>query len=139
LTAQGETETMNGMSKLKNTKDRSYLYIALTLLFILSGIALTTIIDKNKPQDVRAKASATQGVEAVGVVDSVITASGTVVVSSLVFASSPSTSLGTWTVTAQKPENLTTLIPGDTVKILMDAKSMSVAHHTLSAKEIKKK
>lgn len=123
----------------KNKKDHSYLYIVSTILFIFLGITLTSIINKNKPEDIRAKATATTGVEATGTVVSVDSEIGIVKIDSFAFTSSPSKNLGSWTVTIAKKDNLAHIIPGNMVTILMDAKTVSITNRTLTAKEIKKK
>lgn len=123
----------------KTKKDNSYLYIVSTILFIFLGIILTGVINKNKPADIRAKATATTGVEATGTVVSVDSATGSILIDAMTFNSSPAKDLGSWTITVTKKNNLAQIIPGTKVTILIDAKSVSIPNRTLTAKEIKKK
>lgn len=122
---------------MKQKQDKSILYIVSTLAFILLGIMLTGIINKIKSNDVRARASATSGIQATATVYSID--SNTIVVSNLAFTSSPEKNLGSWTVTPPNNFSSSSISMGSTVHLTIEPTSFLVTLHTLTAKEIKKK
>lgn len=123
---------------MKTKKDRSLLYIITTLAFVLSGIVLTSIIN-NRSSDNRTNASAKQGITATAVVADIKLDTNTLIVDQLVFTSSPTTSLGMWTVTPPQQVSLSSLSPGTTIQLVIDPATMTIPAHTLTAKELRKK
>lgn len=122
----------------KNKKDNTFLYILSTVTFIFLGIILTSVINKTKSSDVRAKASATNGIEATAVVSSVDSETTSIKVDTLTFASSK-TSLGSWSITPPSSFLLSSIIVGNTIKLTIDPAQFNIQSHTLTAKKIQKK
>ena len=126
------------MNKSKHKKDNTFLYIISTVTFIFLGIILTTVINKTKSSDVRAKASATAGIEATAVVSSVDSETNAIKVDELTFASSK-TNLGSWTITPPSSFLLSSIIVGNAIKLTIDPTHFDIQTHTLTAKKIQKK
>ena len=126
------------MKAKSNKKDNTFLYIISTVTFLFLGIILTSVINKTKSSDVRAKASATAGIEATAVITSVDSETNTIKVDGLTFASSK-TSLGSWTITPPSSFLFSSIIVGNNIALKIDPAHFDIQNHTLTAKEIKKK
>ncbi len=121
-------------------KDNATLYLVTTVAFIITGIILTGIINKNRVStDIRSRASATSGIAATAVVNEINYDNNTVVVDQLLFASSPEKNMGSWIITPPTATKLDALVTGMKVKITIDPMTLDIGKHMLTAKEIKKK
>ncbi len=121
-------------------KDHSFLYIASTISFVIAGIILTSIINKTKSStDIRSRASAQDGVAASAVIAEINYDNNTVVVNQLTFSSSPNKNMGSFIVTLPENTDINTFASGGNVKLTIDASTLNITKHTLTAKEIRKK
>lgn len=127
------------MKPNKDKKDNTFLYIISTLSFVLLGIILTAVIDQTKSKDVRTRASATSGISATAVVTAIDSGTNTITVNQLAFTSSKDKTLGPWVITPPSSFVVSSIIPGNTVTILIEPTRFDIQNHTLTAKEIKKK
>jgi len=121
-------------------KDNTFLYIGSTLAFIFLGVILTTVINNTKPATTAAaRAGTTAGIRATGVVAEINEDKKIVVVNQLTYVSNPKQQLGTWAITPPTSFSFSGVIVGNTVSITIDPGTFSIADHTLTAKELKKK
>ncbi len=120
-------------------KDNTTLYLVSTVAFIITGIILTGIINKNRVStDIRSRASATSGISATAVVNE-LEEDGTMTVDQLTFMSSPEKNMGSWNVTFPTTTNSNALVSGTKIKIVIEPVTLNIESHTLTAKEIKKR
>jgi hypothetical protein len=127
------------MKPNKDKKDKTFLYIISTLMFVLLGIILTSVIDQTKSKDVRTRASATSGINATATVTAIDSSTNTITVNQLAFTSSKNSSLGQWIITPPSTFLFTSVIAGNNITLVIDPSQMDIQKHTLTAKEIKKK
>jgi hypothetical protein len=122
-------------------KSKANLFIFGSITLILLAIALVAILNKNTPSgtpvDVRARAGTQATLKFTGTVTSVSEAKGTIEVANFQISDTSRSgnpqNLGDWTVTAPADFNLLTVSPGTGVIIGVDASTLSVTSHEVTA------
>ncbi len=112
-----------------------------SVVFILLAVALVSLLNRTSTSaptsDVRARAGVTKMLRLNGTVSSVDESGGTIVVDNVYFAdesrAGEAKSLGTWTVTAPANFNLSSVSPGQTIVMGIDAKTFLADTHTVTA------
>ena len=118
--------------------DRSMIYIALSVIFLITAIAVTSVINSraSTQTDVRAKASVQAGVIYEGIVNSIDLATNTFVIESLKPVDNGMILSGIWNVQAPSTVSLSDVSIGVRVQITVDSKSFDIQNHTMSVKKV---
>jgi len=122
-------------------KNKTYLYIFVSLMIIILGTALVAIIGKAVPagssSDIRARAGIQNALKFVGVVASVDEGKGTVKVTGIQLAdtnrSGDAQNYGDWTVIAPPAFNFASLRQGSAVTIGVEPSTFNMASHEVTA------
>ncbi|MCX6793884.1 MAG: hypothetical protein NTY06_02150 [Candidatus Gottesmanbacteria bacterium] len=122
-------------------KNKSNLFLFVSVILILLAVALVAILDKTVPTgssiDVRARAGTQNALKLVGVVASVNEAKGTVELTGVQFADTNRAgapqNLGDWTVTAPTGFNFASVTPGTAITMGIDVNTFNIKNHTVIA------
>jgi len=122
-------------------KNKTNLFIFVSVVLILLAVALVAILNKTAPSgsstDVRARAGTPHTIQLIGTVNSVNETKGTILVTGVQFADAnragPPQDLGDWTVTAPVAFNFASISPGSTVTIGIDANTFNIASRAVTA------
>jgi len=118
--------------------DRTILYIAGSVILLIVAIAATSYINSSASSktDIRAKASVQTGVVYEGIVNSVDTGAGTLLVESVKPQNGGMALSGTWTVLIPPTVSLGEFSAGMGVLITVDSKKFNIQTHTVEAKNV---
>jgi hypothetical protein len=112
-----------------------------SVILVVLAIPLVSLLGRmgssDTSGDVRARASATNALQMNGTVNSVNETQGTILVDNVYLAeesrSGDAKGLGTWTVTVPAGFNLASVLPGQTILIGIDSKTLLAETHTVTA------
>jgi len=126
-------------------KPNGFLYVIGLLLLIVAGVVTTAIISSVKnnndaPTDIRARAGVVNTLKLTGMISSVDTDNGVLVVDNVVFApesrSGPEINYGTWIVIPPQTFSVYSAVPGSTIDITVNSASLDVASKQVAASQI---
>lgn len=126
---------------MKKKSDHTMLFIFISIAIVLSGIVITSLINSSKTEgeDIRARASTSNGLTYFATVSETNRDMNAIVVTSLMPHNNDKVNFGTWIVTPPGGFNFSDFTVGTKVALKVDPKTFLIDKHTLVAKEITKR
>jgi hypothetical protein len=133
-----EQYQVKGDTSMNRKVDRTMIYIALSVVFMVIAIAATSFINNRAASgtDIRARASVQTGLEYQGTVVSADPTNRTVSLENLKPVNTGMALAGTWTANIPSDLSMDGLTGGVRVQIIVDSQTFSIQNRSMGVKKI---